>query len=156
MTGLIEIKLNKDFIKNILPKIDALAAEQNKTRNDVIRDILYSSSNYKPRPRSPEKVNKVHIEDNYERSMQKRRILVAVDTVYMDAFYQYILTLPGRFERNRNSYLHQILYHYFGMEVPNNGSVEIPTMQPFDLSNPPRVPAYQAKWVTEADRRLLS
>ena len=106
----------------------------------MIRDILYASSNYKPRPRSPEKVNKVHIEEQQdERSMQKRRILVAVDMVYRDAFYQYILTLPGRFERNCNSYLHQILYHYFGMEVPNNGSTEIPTMQPFDLSNPPRV-----------------
>jgi hypothetical protein len=137
MTGLIEIKLNQDFNDNILPKIDALAAEQNKTRNDVIRDILYASSNYKPRPRSPENANKVLIEQ-YERPMQKRRIWVAVDTVYLDAFYQYVLTLPGM-ERNYNSYLHQILYHHFGMEVPNSGSAEIPTMQPFDLSNPPRV-----------------
>ena len=134
MTGLIEIKLNQDFNDNILPKIDALAAEKNKKRNDVIRDILYASSNYKPRPRSPENANKVLIEQ-YELPIQKRRILIAVDTVYLYAFYQYILTLPG-LERNRNSYLHQILYHYFGMEAPNNGSVEIPTMQPFDLSNP--------------------
>ena len=87
MTGLLEIKRDKDFIKNILPKIDALAAEQNKTRTDVIRDILYASSNYKPRPRSPEKVNKVHIEEQQdERSMQKRRILVAVDMVYRMRF----------------------------------------------------------------------
>lgn len=135
MTGLIEIKLNQDFNDNILPKIDALAAEQNKKRNDVIRDILYASSNYKPRPRSPENANKVLIEQ-YERPIQKRRILVAVDMVYMEAFFQYILTLPGRSYWNRNSYLHQILYHYFGMEAPNNGSVEIPTMQPFNLSNP--------------------
>ena len=85
MTGLIEIKCDKDFNTNILPKIDALAAEQNKTRNDVIRDILYSSSNYKPKQPSPEKVNKVHIEQ-YERSM-KRRIWVTVDMVYLDAFY---------------------------------------------------------------------
>jgi len=134
MTGLIEIKLNQDFNDNILPKIDALAAEQNKKRNDVIRDILYVSSNYKPRPRSPENANKVHIKQ-YERSM-KRRIWVAVDMVYLDAFYGYILTLPGRSYWNRNSYLHQILYHYFGMEVPNNSSIEIPPMHPFDLSNP--------------------
>lgn len=106
----------------------------------MIRDILYASSGYKPKPRSPEKVNKSHIEElQDERSMQYRRILVAVDTVYMYAFYQYILTLPGRFDRNRNSYLNQILYRYFGMEVPNNDSIEIPPMQPFKLINPPRV-----------------
>ena len=37
----LEIKLYRDFEKNILPKIDALAEEQGKTRSDVIRDILY-------------------------------------------------------------------------------------------------------------------
>jgi hypothetical protein len=54
MTVFLEIKHDKDFNDNILPKIDALAAEQNKTRNDVISDILYPSSDYKPRRRSPE------------------------------------------------------------------------------------------------------
>jgi hypothetical protein len=99
----------------------------------VIRDILYASSNYKPKPSSPKKVNN-SLAEKYERSL-KRRIWVAVDMIYLDAFYGYLFTLPGM-ERNRNSYLHQVLYHYFGMEVPNNDSAEIPTMHPFDLSNP--------------------
>jgi hypothetical protein len=133
MKGLLEIKRNKDFDENIIPKIDALAAEQNKTRIDVIRDILYASSNYKPKKLSPENANETFVEQ-CERSL-KRRIRVAVDMVYLDAFYGYLFTLPGM-ERNYNSYLHQVLYHYFGMEVPNNDSAEIPTMHPFDLSNP--------------------
>jgi hypothetical protein len=103
----------------------------------VIRDILYASSNYKPKPTSPKKVNNFLIEEQKDdRSMKRRRILVAVDMVYYYAFYLYIITLPGRLERNCNSYLHQVLYHYFGMEVPNNDSAEIPPMHPFDLSNP--------------------
>jgi hypothetical protein len=137
MTVFLEIRRDNDFNENILPKIDALAAEQNKTITDVIRDILYASSSYKPMPCSRENANKIHIEEQKDdRSMKRRRILVAVDMVYYYAFYLYIITLPGRLERNCNSYLRQVLYLYFGMEVPNNGSAEIPTMQPFDLSNP--------------------
>jgi len=46
----LEIKRYKDFKKDILPKIDALVAEQNRTRSDIIRDILYAKFGYEPDP----------------------------------------------------------------------------------------------------------
>jgi len=48
MFPFLEIKHYRDFDKNILPKIDALAAAQNRTRSDVIRDILYARFGYIP------------------------------------------------------------------------------------------------------------
>lgn len=40
MTLFLEIKRYRDFNSDVLPKIDALAADQNRTRSDIIRDIL--------------------------------------------------------------------------------------------------------------------
>jgi hypothetical protein len=69
MTGSLEIKRDKDFDRNLLPKINALAAKQNKTRSDISRDILCSRSDYEPEPRSPAMVNKDRIiEQQVERS----------------------------------------------------------------------------------------
>jgi len=119
MFPFLEIKHYRDFDKNILPKIDALAAEQGKNRPDVIRDILYARFGYEPEPRSPEQVNEDHAaERQEERSVQHRCIIVRVDKEYRDMFFQFIVEQPGRLDRNYRKYLNQTLYHYFDMAVP--------------------------------------
>lgn len=35
--------------------------------------------------------------------------------------------------------MNQILNHYFGIEVPNNGPIKIPTIQPFNVIDQPRM-----------------
>jgi hypothetical protein len=140
MTGFLQIKRDKDFYNNILPKIDALAAEQNRTRSDIIRDILYSRSGYEPKPRSHEKVNEDHVKERQAvKELNYRFIVVTVNNNYRDSFYEYLITLTGRLDSNYNTYMNQTLYHYFGMEVPNNGSTIIPTMQQFNVNDQPRV-----------------
>jgi len=77
MTLFMQISRNKDFNTNILPKIDALAEEQGKTRSDVIRDILYRRFGYIPLPRSQDKINEDRVEERQEeRSVQHRCIIV--------------------------------------------------------------------------------
>jgi len=113
----LEIKLYRDFEKNILPKIDALAAD--RTRSNIIRDILYARFGYEPEPRSPEQVNENHIEERQEEKKVKYScIVVRVDKEYRLMFFKYILTQPGRLNRNYRSCLNQTLYHYFDMAVP--------------------------------------
>ena len=62
MTPFLEIKRYRDFYRDVLPKIDALAAEQNRTRPDIIRAILYAKFDYKPEPKSQDQINEAHIE----------------------------------------------------------------------------------------------
>ncbi|MFZ2497543.1 hypothetical protein [Methanosarcina sp.] len=62
----LEIKRYKDFKKDILPKIDALVAEQNRTRSDIIKDILYAKFGYEPDPWSQDQFNENHIEERNE------------------------------------------------------------------------------------------
>ena len=119
MFPFLEIKHYRDFDKNILPKIDALAAEQNRTRSDVIRDILYARFGYISLPRSQDKTNEDHIiERQEERSVQHRCIIVRVDRKYRDMFFQFIVEQPGSLERNYRRYLNQCMHHYFDMAVP--------------------------------------
>ena len=119
MFPFLEIKHYRDFDKNILPKIDALAAEQNRTRSDVIRDILYARFGYIPLSRSQDKINEDHAAERQEEKKVKCRcIIVRVDGEYKDLFFKYILTQPGRLDRNYRVYINQILYHYFDMAVP--------------------------------------
>jgi predicted GTPase len=119
MFPFLQIKRYRDFNKNILPKIDALAAEQNRTRSDVIRDILYGRFGYIPLSRSPEQVNEDHAAERQEgKSLQHCCVIVRVDKEYKDMFFKYILTQPGGLERNYRRYLNQTLYHYFDMAVP--------------------------------------
>jgi hypothetical protein len=119
MTLFMQISRNKDFNTNILPKIDALAAEQGKNRPDVIRDILYARFGYIPLSRSQDKINEDHAAERQEgKSVQHRCIIVRVDKEYRLMFFEYILTQPGRLDRNYRVYINQILYHYFGMAVP--------------------------------------
>jgi hypothetical protein len=119
MFPFLEIKHYRDFDKNILPKIDAIAKEQGKTRSDVIRDILYARFGYEPEPRSPEQVSEDHAAERQEgKSMQHRCIIVRVDKEYRLMFFEYILTQPGRLDRNYRVYINQTLYHYFDMAVP--------------------------------------
>jgi predicted transcriptional regulator len=119
MFPFLEIKHYRDLDKNILPKIDALAAAQNRTRSDVIRDILYTRFGYIPLSRSQDKINEDLIKERQEgKSVQHRCIIVRVDEEYKDLFFKYILTQPGRLDQNYRSYLNQTLYHYFDMAVP--------------------------------------
>ncbi len=119
MFPFLEIKRYKDFDKNILPKIDAIAEKQGKTRSDIIRDILYRRFDYIPLPRSQDRINEDRIEERQEeRSVQHRCIIVRVDGKYKDLFFEYIIAQPGRLDRNYRSYLNQTLYHYFNMSVP--------------------------------------
>jgi hypothetical protein len=119
MFPFLEIKHYRDFDKNILPKIDALATEQNRTRSDVIRDILYARFGYIPLSRSQDKINEDLIKERQEETKVKCRcIIVRVDGKYKDLFFKYILTQPGRLDRNYRRYLNQTLYHYFDMAVP--------------------------------------
>src|SRR5665647_2548182 len=119
MTLFVQISRNKDFNTSILPKIDAIAEEQGKTRSDVIRDILYSRFDYTPLPRSQDKINEDRIEERQEeQSLQHRCIIVRVDGKYKDLFFKYILTQPGRLDRNYRRYINQTLYHHFGMAAP--------------------------------------
>jgi predicted GTPase len=119
MFPFLEIKHYRDFDKNILPKIDALAEEHGKTRSDVIRDILYARFGYIPLPRSQDKINEDHIiERQEERSVQYRCIVVRVDKEYRLMFFEYIIAQPGRLDRSYRGYLNQTLYHYFDMAVP--------------------------------------
>jgi hypothetical protein len=115
----LEIKHYRDFDKNILPKIDALAAAQNRTRSDVIRDILYARFGYISLPRSQDKINEDHAAERQEETKVKCRcIIVRVDGKYKDLFFKYILTQPGRLDRNYRGYINQTLYHYFDMAMP--------------------------------------
>ena len=119
MFPFLEIKHYRDFDKNILPKIDALAAAQNRTRSDVIRDILYARFGYISLPRSQDKINEDHAAERQEETKVKCRcIIVRVDEKYKDLFFKYILTQPGRLDRNYRVYINQTLYHYFDMAVP--------------------------------------
>src|SRR5665647_1690665 len=109
----------RDFDKNILPKIDALAAEHNRTRSDVIRDILYARFGYISLPRSQDQVNEDRIEERQEEIKVKCRcIVVRVDREYRLMFFEFIIAQPGRLDRNYRRYLNQTLYHYFDMAVP--------------------------------------
>ena len=115
----LEIKLYRDFEKNILPKIDALATEQNRTRSDMIRDILYARFGYISLPRSQDQVNEDHAAERQEgKSVQHRCIIIRVDREYRDMFFQFIVEQPGRLDRNYRRYLNQTFYHYFGMAAP--------------------------------------
>jgi len=119
MFPFLEIKHYRDFDKNILPKIDALAAEQGKNRSDVIRYILYARFGYISLPRSQDQINEDHAAERQEgKSVQHRCIIVRVDKEYRDMFFQFIVEQPGRLDRNYRSYLNQTLYHYFDMAVP--------------------------------------
>ena len=119
MFPFLEIKHYRDFDKNILPKIDALAAEYNRTRSDVIRDILYARFGYISLPRSQDQVNEDRIEERQEEIKVKCRcIVVRVDREYRDMFFQFIVEQPGRLDRNYRRYLNQTFYHYFGMAAP--------------------------------------
>jgi hypothetical protein len=119
MFPFLEIKHYRDFDKNILPKIDAIAAGQDKTRSDVIRDILYARFGYISLPRSQDQVNEYRIEERQEETRVKCRcIVVRVDKEYRDMFFQFIVEQPGRLDRNYRRYLNQTLYHYFDMAVP--------------------------------------
>lgn len=66
MIPYLEFKRYKGFEKDILPKIDAIVAEQNRIRSDVIRDILYTKFSYKPKPRSYDQINEDLIEEKKE------------------------------------------------------------------------------------------
>lgn len=119
MFPFLEIKHYRDFDKNILPKIDALAVEQGKTRSDIIRDILYARFDYEPEPLSQDNINEDRIEERHEeRSVQHRCIIVRVDREYRLMFFEYIIAQPGRLDRNYRKYLNQCMYHYFDMVVP--------------------------------------
>ena len=119
MFPFLQIKRCRDFNKNILPKIDALAAEQNRTRSDVIRGILYARFGYISLPRSPDQVSEDHAAERQEgKSMQHRCIIVRVDKEYRLMFFEYIIAQPGRLDRNYRRYLNQCMYHYFDMAVP--------------------------------------
>ena len=119
MTLFVQISRNKDFNTTILPKIDALAEEQGKNRSDVIRDILYARFGYIPLPRSQDKIIEDLIKERQEETKVKCRcIVIKVDGKYKDLFFKYILTQPGRLDRNYRGYINQTLYHYFDMAVP--------------------------------------
>ena len=85
----------------------------------MIRDILYARFGYIPLPRSQDQINEDHAAERQEgKSVQHRCIIVRVDEEYKDMFFEYILTQPGRLDRNYRGYINQTLYHYFGMAVP--------------------------------------
>src|SRR5665647_35982 len=119
MFPFLEIKHCRDFNKNILPKIDAIAVAQNRTRPDVIRDILYARFGYEPEPRSQDKIVEDRIEERQEEiKVHHRCIIVRIDKEYRWMFFEYIIAQPGRLDRNYRGYLNQTLYHYFGMAAP--------------------------------------
>ena len=77
MAPFLRIKRDKDFNKDILPRIDALAAEKGRTRSDIIRDILYTRFGYEPMARSQKQIDKDHIEEKQrEKESNYRYILV--------------------------------------------------------------------------------
>ena len=96
MFPFLQIERYRDFNKNILPKIDTLAAEQNRTRSDVIRDILYARFGYISRPRSQDQVNEDRIEERQEETKVKYScIVVRVDKEYRWMFFEFIIAQPG-------------------------------------------------------------
>ncbi len=118
MTPFLEIKLYKGFNRDILLKIDELAAEQGKTRSDIIRDILYARFGYIPLPRSQDQINEDYIEEQREEQKIKDCIVVKVDGEYRQMFFRYILAQPGRLDHKYRRSLNEILYHYFDMAAP--------------------------------------
>jgi len=119
MIPFLEIKRYKDFEKNILPKIDVIVAEQNRTRSDVIRDILYSRFSYEPVPRSQDLINEDHIEErNKEIESKYRCIIVRVDKEYREIFFKYLISLSGSLNQKYRRTLNQTLYDYFKIEAP--------------------------------------
>jgi hypothetical protein len=79
MTQFLQIEHSRDFDKNILPKIDELAAEQGRNRPDIIRDILYAQFSYIPMPRSQDQINEDHVEEPREETKVKNCIETAQD-----------------------------------------------------------------------------
>jgi len=126
MFPFLQIKRYKDFDKNILPKIDAIAEKQGKTRSDLVRDILYARFGYKPKLRSQDQINEDYaVERQEETKVEYRCIVVRVDNEYRDLFFKYILTQPGRLDRNYRKYLNQTLYHYFDIEVQDSSTKKV-------------------------------
>jgi len=96
MFPFLEIKRYRDFNKNRFPKIYTLAAEQNRTRSDIVRDILYARFGYEPESLSPEQVNEDRVgERQEEKKVKCRCIIVRVDEEYRNMFLKYILTQSG-------------------------------------------------------------
>jgi hypothetical protein len=119
MTLFLQIKRYRDFDRDVLPKIDVLAAEQNITRSDIIRDILYSKFDYIPLLRAPEQVNEDHIEERQEENkIEYPCIEVRVDTEFRWMFFGYLISQPGRLDSKYRRFLNQTLYNYFGIEAP--------------------------------------
>ena len=119
MTPFLEIKRYRDFDRDVLPKIDALAAEQNRTRPDIIRAILYAKFDYKPEPKSQDQINEDHIEEQQqETKVEYPCIEVRVDVEFRWMFFGYLLSQPGSLISKYRKYLNQTLYDYFGMEAP--------------------------------------
>jgi hypothetical protein len=84
----------------VLPKIDALAAKQNRTRSDVIRDILHARFCYNPEPRSQDQVNEDNIEEyQKETNAEYPCIEVRVDAEFRWKFFGYLISQPGRLDR---------------------------------------------------------
>lgn len=119
MIPFLEIKRYKGFEKDILPKIDALAAEQNRTRSDIIRDILYAKFGYEPELRSQDQINEDYVEERKEEvELKYSCIVVRVDKEYRWMFFKYLISLPGRLDHNYRRTLNQTLYDYFKVEAP--------------------------------------
>jgi len=119
MSSYLEFKRYKGFEKDILPKIDVLAAEQNRTRSDIIRDILYAKFGYEPKTRSQDQISEDHIEERKEEVEQKYKcIVVRVDKEYRWMFFKRIIEMPGRMDHNYRRTLNQTLYDYFKIETP--------------------------------------
>ena len=119
MTLFLEIKRYRDFNKDVLPKIDALAAEQNRTRSDIIRDILYGKFDYIPLPRSQDQINEDHIEEQQQENRSKYPCIeVRVDAEFRWKFFGHLISQPGRLDSKYRRFLNQTLYNYFGMEAP--------------------------------------
>ena len=130
----LKIKRDNDFNKDILPKIDALAAEQGRIRSDVIRDILYAKFDYEPIAKSQKQINKDHTEERQrERELNYQYIAFRVDKRYLYMFYLNMVAYPGRLDKNCDSFFYQALYEYFVMLVPECYSImkfEKPIIQP--------------------------
>jgi hypothetical protein len=88
------VRMDRPFKNNILPLIDRKAATENKTRADVIRDILYSHYDYHPEVRSSDQLEQdynteaTHNHDGYycDVSSKTPSLFVCVDSEFQDLF----------------------------------------------------------------------
>lgn len=89
-----ELDLSKSIRQDLLPYIDRLAVND-KTRNDVVRDILYGEFGYTPKPRSDlqRQIDRT-TEQREEKRIHNKSIVIICEKKFIAIFFRYAANQP--------------------------------------------------------------